>query len=231
MKRSIVGLAALMVLVVAVESQGAIAVSVTLTADNHYGLYYGKEDGSSLAYVGRNETTDGPTGGGAPGQYNWTLPETWNFATPDYIYVMAWDDGGPQGWLAEFTLPSSTLLTNLTDWEFYVSASSSPGTADPPVGTAALSTEISSASWAAPLASAANGSSPWGTIPGISSSARWIWHDTLSSNSSSDGKYVVFRTVNPVNMSAVPEPASLAIWSIIGLTFTGIGWWRRRKSA
>ena len=31
-------------------------------------------------------------------------------------------------------------------------------------------------------------------------------------------------------LTSVPEPSSIIIWSLIGLTFAGIGWWRRRKA-
>ena len=31
-------------------------------------------------------------------------------------------------------------------------------------------------------------------------------------------------------VAPIPEPSSLAIWSLIGLSFAGAGWWRRRKA-
>ena len=36
----------------------AATIRGTLTADNHYGLYYGQADGSGLTFVGRNEKGD-----------------------------------------------------------------------------------------------------------------------------------------------------------------------------
>jgi hypothetical protein len=53
----------------------ATTVKATVTADNFYGILYGNKDGSQLNFVGRNET--GSTGN--PGQYNWSMAETWNF--------------------------------------------------------------------------------------------------------------------------------------------------------
>ena len=32
-----------------------------------------------------------------------------------------------------------------------------------------------------------------------------------------------------VGQEVVPEPSSLIVWSLIGLSFAGIGWRRRRK--
>src|SRR5262245_64070490 len=79
-----------------------LGVTATLTADNHYALYAGQADGSQLTLLGTNEL--GP--GGAPGAFNWSLPETWTFSVGegDYIYVLAWDDGGAQMWTGQFTL-------------------------------------------------------------------------------------------------------------------------------
>lgn len=225
-------LAFLLVSMLTVQSiaQGSPIVA-TLTADNHYVLYYGKADGSNLTRVGRNEVGTS----GSPGTYNWSLPETWSFGTPDYLYVAAWDDGGQQGWIGQFQLPSSLLLSNISDWEFYVSANANPGL---PGGSGdlndfAVSTELAAATWAASIAQSAPNSSapyPWGVIAGIDGDARWIWHDTLASSSTSDTKYVIFRS-GPVDLAgAVPEPTTLAIWGTLG----GLGLiaaQRRRRSA
>ena len=66
-----------------VATQAAVATSVTatLTADNHYGLYYGDENGANLTLVGRNEFGD--FGGPGDNDHNWTFPETWNFNMSD----------------------------------------------------------------------------------------------------------------------------------------------------
>ena len=38
-------------------------------------------------------------------------------------------------------------------------------------------------------------------------------------------------TISVTQLEAVPEPSSLIVWSLIGLSFAGIGWRRRRKAA
>ena len=43
-----------------------------------------------------------------------------------------------------------------------------------------------------------------------------------------DGQYV-FRVRSGVVVAEVPEPTSLIVWSLLGLTISGAGWWRRRK--
>ena len=37
--------------------------------------------------------------------------------------------------------------------------------------------------------------------------------------------------IDNVTFTTVPEPSSLLVWSLIGLSFAGVGRWRRRKSA
>jgi hypothetical protein len=37
------------------------------------------------------------------------------------------------------------------------------------------------------------------------------------------------ENVVPAAAADVPEPASLIVWSLLGLTITGAGWWRRRR--
>jgi len=37
--------------------------------------------------------------------------------------------------------------------------------------------------------------------------------------------------IDNVSVSAVPEPGSVMVWSLLGLTIGGAGWWRRKRSA
>ncbi|MBY0527888.1 MAG: putative Ig domain-containing protein [Gemmataceae bacterium] len=189
----------------AVGFPGTETISATLTADNHYGLYRGSADASSLTLIGRNEVGFN----GNPGPYNWSLPETYTFqASPgDYLYVLAWDDGGPQAWIGQFDLNGVPLYSDTSHWLYTVSAGANPGENGDVPALSEVASTIGSASWATPAASAANGSAPWGTIPGLSSNAQFVWHDTLGADSTSDGHYVIYRTAAPVVPANHPPTA------------------------
>ncbi|MBY0526541.1 MAG: cadherin-like domain-containing protein [Gemmataceae bacterium] len=189
----------------AVGFPGTETVTALLTADNHYGLYRGSADASSLSLIGRNEVGFN----GNPGPYNWSLPETYTFqASPgDYLYVLAWDDGGPQAWIGQFDLNGVPLYSDISHWQYTVSAGANPGENGDVPALSAVAATIASATWANPGASAANGSSPWGTIPGLSANAQFVWHDTLGADSTSDGHYVIYRTAAPVVPANHPPAA------------------------
>ncbi|MEW5787697.1 MAG: PEP-CTERM sorting domain-containing protein [Pseudomonadota bacterium] len=209
--KALVAAAALTLSGVASANFGNMAiVSGTLTADNHYGVYLGDADGSNLSFIGRNEYGDA----GSPGQYNWSLAETWEFlaAPGQYLYVMAWDDGGPQGWIGSFSWHSGELDSNTSDWVSAVAPAGNPGKSGDLPSSGVLSGYIAGATWTAPAASAANGSSPWGSIAGVGD-AQWIWHDTLADNSLSNANFAMFRSANPL-VAAVPEPSTYAMMGL-----------------
>jgi hypothetical protein len=184
-------------------------VSATLTADNHYALYHGPVDGSGLTLVGRNERGTA----GDPGPANWSLPETFTLspAPEDHLYVVVWDDAPPAMWLGEFGLPGDvSLVSNTADWEFTVASGPNPGEFGDAPPVAELLAEIAGATWATPAASASNGTSPWGTIPGVSPSAQFVWHDTLDSGSASQGQYVIYRTKAALDTGINQPPTSNA---------------------
>jgi hypothetical protein len=179
-----------------------MAVGATLTADNHYALFVGNPDGTDLTFIGRNEVG----AEGNPGQYNWSLPETWNFAVGagQELFIVAWDDLiGPRGLMGQFNLPNGTLVTDSSDWVAIVGSGPNPGDYGDVPGTPELQSDISSANsqqtWQAPGGSAPNGTAPWGTIPGIASTAQFIWPDNLSGPVPSDAHYAIFRTTIPVD--------------------------------
>lgn len=189
----------------AISSAGqatAAAITGTLTADNHYGLYTGNKDGSELKFVGRNEKGSG----GDPGQYNWSLPETWMFDIDanDYIYTVIWDDAAvAESWIGEFTLANGNkLLSNPTDWEYVIANGTNPGDYGDVPELSELQTEIADAKWVASQMVGPNGSGPWGMIPGISKDANF-----LNVSNPESTHYTIFRTRSSV-FASVPEPAS-----------------------
>ncbi|MGJ3250457.1 MAG: PEP-CTERM sorting domain-containing protein [Elainellaceae cyanobacterium] len=195
----------------------AVQITANITADNHYGLYYGQSDGSRLSLVGRNEIDDihvADTIAPVPsisctGVFSWKCPEAWEFdADPgDYLYLAAWDEDLEQMWIGDIQFDDGrSLLSNTRDWEYAIASGNNPGSGSLP-SLAAISTEIANASWATPKVSAPQGTMPWGTIAGISSTAEFVWHDTLSNDSDSDRNYVIFRTTAPLVEESVPEPS------------------------
>lgn len=224
----------------------AASITATLTADKHYGLYYGAANGTGLTLVGRNGFGDYD----GQGYYNWARAETWtanNVPSGSYLYVLAWNDaslGGdnPQAWLGDFTLPGgSKLYSTVNDWQYLVSTNQNPHLANyngiynalPP--DAQVQGEIATATanhlWASPNPSVTTpngGNNLWtqssgvGAIPGISTSANWIWYDTFAESSGSKNYYAIFRTDSPV----VPLPSTLLL---VGSSLLGLALLGRRK--
>jgi len=185
----------------------AASINATVTADNFYGIFYGNEDGSTLNFVGRNETG----AKGSPGKYNWSEAETWNFevSANDYLYLVTWDDGKvAESWIGEFEIDGKTVLTGAEDWEYIIGGENpylANKTANLMPGDAELESLISDAMWEDTVSIGKNGMKPWNTIAGIDGEADW-----LQTASHTAGKYTIFRTKVPADQVAgVPEPASL----------------------
>lgn len=160
----------------ALTRAAAQSFSAQVTADNHYQLYIGDTAGTQLTLIGQNES--GSTGN--PGAYNWSEPESWNFqlSLGQRIYVVAWDAGGQGGWLGQFGSVAGTLFSNPSSWRYTTSSAANPGDSQPnllPTLLLDIASASSGGSWMANSSSSgANGTGPWGTIPGIGSSAEWL---------------------------------------------------------
>ena len=147
----------------------AFSIKATLTADNHYGLYYGEADGSGLTLVGRNEKgsnhipdTTSPVPPSSCSGFQWSCPEAWEFnADADYLYVLAWDDESSQSWIGEFETPDGLLISNTTDWEYTIGGANPGSFGDLPSLTD-VTAQIANATWATPRSFGLNGSGPWG---------------------------------------------------------------------
>lgn len=191
-------------------------VMATLTADNHYALYTGNSF-SDITFIGRNELG----ASGSPGTYNWSKAETWNFEPGAYIYVAVWsDDAVAQGWLGQFAFDNGpTLLSSSPGWE-YVGSDVNLGDGDPAPTVAAIGGWVNLADtnslWDAPFVGGANGIAPWGTIAGVSNSAKWTWGNPSNRTNPLIGgdnfeEYQVFRIP-----TGVPTPGASAMGLLAG---------------
>ncbi|MGH7133611.1 MAG: hypothetical protein ACREJO_16900 [Phycisphaerales bacterium] len=191
----------------------ADTVNAVITADNHYSLY--AKTGSVVSLIGGNELG----AGGAPGTYNWSLPENASFEAGDRIYIAAWSDGSvAQGLLAQITLGNTSLDSGHPLWQVYATGLDL-GDGDPWPSAIQIDDLTKFADennlWEAPFVGGANGIAPWGAIPGINESAKWMWYnapnvaDPLQGGSNA-GEFLIFSM-------AVPTPGAAALAGLGGL--------------
>jgi hypothetical protein len=193
-------------------SAQAAMVNATITADNHYALY--SSTGAVFSYHGGNELG----ASGNPGQYNWSLPETYSFEAGDFIYIAAWsDDAVAQGVLANIMADNVNLSSGSPLWQV-TSVGVNLGTGSPHPTALDIAARVANADannlWETPYVGGANGIAPWGSVPGIGQNARWMWRANGESNTliggANHGEYLIFRTV-------VPAPGALALAGMGGL--------------
>jgi hypothetical protein len=232
----------------------AVPVSATVTADNFYALYKGPLSpgaAGDLTMIGRNESTYGHQGApanpnslpGCSGAYNWSCPEVFDFdlAGGETFYLAVWDDGTvAESWIGQFTVGSTTYLSNRSDWEYFVTDIDNPALAQPGAGSGPLPTlgqvfaNVLDANDAGdgdgwledPYSRGQNGSQPWGLVSGVSSDALFL--SSLPNDAQVSNPHVtLYRLeVSPVE---APEPAALGLFAA-GL-FGAAALRRRRRPA
>lgn len=204
-------------------AHGAL-VNATFTADNHYAIY-SVSNGGALSFVGGNETG----ADGAPGDYNWSVPESWQFSSEGVFYIAAWsDDFYAQGLLGQFSVSagpdrggvgSLTFLTGDAVWQVYrTGLNRDDGAPHPTAGevSSQIALANSNNAWRNPNVYLPNVDTtmPWGHVDGISSQARWIWADgdgNVFDPGQNVGEYLIFCA------QVIPGPGSMALAGIAGL--------------
>jgi len=189
-------------------------VEAHFTADNHYGLFHGRADGSNLVFAGHNETGDYDDDHVKnPGVFNWKIAEDYSFSVnpDDHLYIVAWNDYAYQMWAGQFKLNTNGLIvSNTTDWEYVDGSGPNPylTTAKAVPATATVSSDIASAQWKPLQYSAPQGTYPWSDIQGLDASAQYVW-SIGNYTSGTPAHYVIFRSKNAV----IPRVA-LPTWTV-----------------
>jgi len=213
-----------MLLVAVTVSEGSI-VTVTFTGDNVVQAFW--KNGSNPQEIDIS---------GLPNTDNWTIADTTtvDLANGQYqILFRVHQDGtfgsaNPAGFLAQIT--GSGLIVTSEEWE-YVSA---VGTSSPPGNDAGWQLVRE---WGANKANGGPGgqNTIWynvkgGPIADISADAQWIWGGSnFAETAPAPISEEWFRTSFAVPLQEIPEPTTLAIWSLLGGLGLAFGWYRTRK--
>ena len=185
--------------VLAPTAPQAATIDAVITVDNIFNFFLGDSTGSNLRYIGQGDNWYNP------------LSLTEIACQPgDFIYVAGWDDSGTQMFLAQFSLPGGTLLTNT------------------PIGTVTRAVTPTLARLSAHLSDSRrhrrchldhtsrlgpnDSSSPiWPPSGGIDASARHIWHP---GGDLTDPNYVLFRSKDPV-CPPIQKPLALTFLPLL----------------
>jgi len=211
-------LAAVAVLVLAVggaQTLASVMVDVTYTGDNVVEAFY--QDGSSPVAIAVG-----------PNANNWHIADT---ATLDLEYgdyqlifrvsnLEGPGSGNPAALLAQISGPVVGDLLSSSSWDYALYDGTTP-------------TDFDTLDWNAATEWGNNGGpNIWtsvhgGPVAGISTSAQWIWDDINFGGGEDFHAELWLRA----EFSAVPEPASIAVWSLLGGLGLIVGWRRRRRAA
>lgn len=201
----------------AVTSARADDWVINMTVDNQFDVYFGTPFATNFAAGGGN---------------NWptTYTITANGRLPtDYLYVAtASDHAAAQGMIGTFTNTTTNMVTDTGDlvWEVFpagqylqqmgLGAGPWPALLQPTQAQVDIAINYAETNnlWVTPVAGGYNGAAPWGTRPGISSNARWIWHSANGAADPTQGgfnhdEFLVFRIAG-----AIPAPGSFAFLSL-----------------
>jgi MSHA biogenesis protein MshQ len=171
----------------------ATTLTSEISMDNGYEIYISTSDAVAGTSFGAHNSW----------QTTFTDSTTLSAGTDYYLHVYGYDQGYIAGFLGEFTLSgtdhifsngSTSLLTNVTDWE-----GNNTGWGN---------------TYLASLTSLGNnGVSPWGTRPGIPAGATWIW------SGDANNQNVSYFSTKISSNTPVPEPASmiLLVSGLVGL--------------
>ncbi|WP_338844888.1 PEP-CTERM sorting domain-containing protein [Massilia sp. W12] len=188
------------------DAAAAQTVSAQLTVDNEFWLYTGSADGANLTLRGTGNN------------HNISYSFTFNVAPGEHLFIAARDWGGPQAWQGVFNTPSGMLYSSINSWQYAIAPNND-------ASQTAVQSAVANATWANPQAQVSYNSYPWGASVN-NPNANWMWHDNVFYNSSSDGRYAIFRTKDAV--AAVPE-AQTYMMMLAGLL--GLAALAKRKQA
>jgi len=159
---------------------GAGSFTATMTVDNLYSIYVSTDDNVQGTLFGADD--------------NWTIAHTHTTAlTPgvtNYIHLKADDVGGPEMLIGDFSLSGAFKFANGTQ----------------SAKTNATDLKVSSTGWSGygtPLElSSSNSHSIWGSIGGVSSTAKYIWSNPWNT-SGFDTRYFTIAVIPVITPSNV----------------------------
>ena len=230
-------LAVAVICCVVFPAHAAIEIPVTMhfTADNVTSAFY--KDGAAPVAIGGIS--------GNLSSWQETKSVTFNlesghsyqliFRVNNDVTKYATGSTNPAGFIAEIVGDVGGAKLSSADWKWAVDDKSAN---QDPTGSDFQGFISAAFNWSNATTYGVNGVGPWNTRPNISNQAAWIWSDhngAALANPNFAENYLwirvdLFTAPDPASI-ATPEPASIAIWSLLGLgCFFGRRIVRRRKA-